>query len=116
MGEACLAHLPGRPSRGTLIPMRAVVIGGSVGGLTAALVLRDLGWDVHVFERSGSTLTGRGAGIVVQPATVRYFLENHVTELERVSTSVRCLRYLARDGSLAHEEPWGYRFTAWNTL
>src|SRR5438105_1066649 len=98
------------------IQMRAVVIGGSVGGLTAALVLRDLGWDVHVFERSASTLTGRGAGIVVQPATVRYFLEKRVVELDGVSTSVRCLQYLRRDGRLAHEEPWSYRFTAWNTL
>jgi 2,6-dihydroxypyridine 3-monooxygenase len=96
--------------------MRAVVIGGSVGGLTAALVLRDLGWDVRVFERSASTLTSRGAGIVVQPATVRYFLENDVVELDRVSTSVRCLRYLERGGKLAREEPWSYRFTSWNTL
>jgi 2,6-dihydroxypyridine 3-monooxygenase len=96
--------------------MQAVVVGGSVGGLTAALVLRDLGWDVHVYERSGSTLTGRGAGIVVQPATVRYFLEKGVVELDRISTRVRCLRYLERDGRLAHEEPWSYRFTAWNTL
>ena len=87
-----------------------------MGGITAALVLRDQGWDVHVFERSASTLTSRGAGIVVQPATIRYFLENRVVEVERVSTSVRCVRFLARDGALAGEQPWSYRFTAWNTL
>ena len=74
------------------MPQRAVVVGGSVGGLTAALVLRDQGWDVRVFERSASTLTSRGAGIVVQPATIRYFLENRVVKVERVSTSVRSLR------------------------
>jgi predicted NAD/FAD-dependent oxidoreductase len=28
------------------------VVGGSIGGLTAALRLRDAGWEVDVFERS----------------------------------------------------------------
>jgi len=31
---------------------RAAVVGGSLGGLTAGLVLRDQGWDVEVVERS----------------------------------------------------------------
>jgi 2,6-dihydroxypyridine 3-monooxygenase len=96
--------------------MRAVVIGGSLGGLTAALVLRDTGWDVHVIERSGSTLTGRGVGIVVQPATVRYLVEKQVVELEQVSTPARRLRYLDRGGRPDRDEPCTYRFTAWNTL
>ena len=30
---------------------RALVIGGSLGGLLAANLLRDTGWDVTVFER-----------------------------------------------------------------
>ena len=32
--------------------MRIAVAGGSLGGLTAALLLRDVGHDVAVFERS----------------------------------------------------------------
>ena len=42
---------------------RALVIGGSVGGLFAAHMLRSIGWDVAVFERSGDDLARRGAGI-----------------------------------------------------
>jgi 2-polyprenyl-6-methoxyphenol hydroxylase-like FAD-dependent oxidoreductase len=42
---------------------RALVIGGSVGGLFAAHMLRSIGWDVVVFERSGDDLAQRGAGI-----------------------------------------------------
>jgi len=34
------------------------------GGLFAALLLRRVGWQVDVFERSGTELSGRGAGIV----------------------------------------------------
>ncbi|NUT95232.1 MAG: NAD(P)-binding protein, partial [Saccharothrix sp.] len=44
--------------------MRAAVIGGGVGGLTAAVGLRAAGWDVTVFERaSGLPSTGTGLGI-----------------------------------------------------
>jgi 2-polyprenyl-6-methoxyphenol hydroxylase-like FAD-dependent oxidoreductase len=43
---------------------RAVVIGGSMAGLFAALLLRRAGWQVDVYERIGAELAGRGAGIV----------------------------------------------------
>jgi 2-polyprenyl-6-methoxyphenol hydroxylase-like FAD-dependent oxidoreductase len=42
----------------------AVIIGGSMGGLFAALLLRRAGWIVDVFERGNVELSGRGAGIV----------------------------------------------------
>lgn len=92
------------------------VIGGSIGGLTAALVLRDAGCDVHVYERSDADLVGRGAGIVVHPMTVRYFAENNVLELDRISVPSRTLRYINSDGTVAYEEQVNYRLTAWNTL
>ena len=46
---------------------RALVIGGSLGGLLAAHLLRGAGWDVTVFERNAEDLTGRGAGISTHP-------------------------------------------------
>jgi 2-polyprenyl-6-methoxyphenol hydroxylase-like FAD-dependent oxidoreductase len=46
---------------------RALVIGGSMSGLLAGLLLRRAGWDVDIFERVESELAGRGAGIVAQP-------------------------------------------------
>jgi 2-polyprenyl-6-methoxyphenol hydroxylase-like FAD-dependent oxidoreductase len=48
-------------------PRRALVIGGSVSGLFAALYLRRRGWEVEVCERSPVPLTGRGAGIMTHP-------------------------------------------------
>jgi 2-polyprenyl-6-methoxyphenol hydroxylase-like FAD-dependent oxidoreductase len=45
----------------------ALVIGGSVGGLITGLLLRQAGWNVDVYERVAGELSGRGAGIVVQP-------------------------------------------------
>jgi 2-polyprenyl-6-methoxyphenol hydroxylase-like FAD-dependent oxidoreductase len=46
---------------------RAVVVGGSMSGLLAGLLLRRSGWDADIFERVESELAGRGAGIVAQP-------------------------------------------------
>jgi len=42
---------------------RAIISGGSLGGLLAANMLRSIGWDVEVFERAGDDLASRGAGI-----------------------------------------------------
>jgi 2-polyprenyl-6-methoxyphenol hydroxylase-like FAD-dependent oxidoreductase len=49
---------------------RAIVVGGSVSGLLAALMLRKGGWNVDVYERVESELAGRGAGIVAQPELI----------------------------------------------
>jgi 2-polyprenyl-6-methoxyphenol hydroxylase-like FAD-dependent oxidoreductase len=46
---------------------RAIIAGGSIGGLFAAAALLRAGWDVRVYERSPVPLAGRGAGIVTHP-------------------------------------------------
>ncbi|MGA7788418.1 MAG: FAD-dependent monooxygenase [Xanthobacteraceae bacterium] len=47
-------------------PRHALVIGGSMSGLLAGIMLRRRGWDVDIFERVEKELAGRGAGIVAQ--------------------------------------------------
>jgi 2-polyprenyl-6-methoxyphenol hydroxylase-like FAD-dependent oxidoreductase len=42
---------------------RALVIGGSVGGLFTALLLSEAGWHASVFERAPGNLGDRGTGI-----------------------------------------------------
>lgn len=49
---------------------RAIVIGGSLGGLFSATCLRAAGWDVAVFERSPDELDSRGGGLVLQPGVI----------------------------------------------
>ena len=46
---------------------RAIVAGGSLGGLFIANLLVRRGWDVHVYEHSRDDLVGRGAGIITHP-------------------------------------------------
>ena len=95
---------------------RVAVLGGSLIGLTSALVLRDIGCEVDVYERSRSPLEGRGVGIVLHPATVRYFLVNRLLDLSRVSTTAAYHRYLADDGSVLTEDARRHHFTGYNTL
>ena len=95
---------------------RATVVGGSLGGLTAAVLLRDLGWEVQVHERSASELQGRGAGIVVHPVAVRYLVEKAMALLDEVSVAADQLVYVDAAGATVFREAGPYRFTAWNTL
>ena len=95
---------------------RVAVVGGSLGGLTAALLLRELGHDVTIFERSGAELEQRGAGIGFLPASYRYLVERARLDLDRVSISTAYIRYLDRQGRVIHEQPQAYRFSNWNTV
>ena len=45
---------------------RALIVGGSMSGLLAGLMLSRRGWEVEIFERVEQELAGRGAGIVAQ--------------------------------------------------
>ncbi len=47
-----------------------LVIGGSMSGLLAAIMLYRNGRKVDVFERVPGELAGRGAGIVAQPGLI----------------------------------------------
>jgi 2,6-dihydroxypyridine 3-monooxygenase len=100
----------------TGMKLHVVVMGGSLGGLTAALTLRDAGCDVEVYERSNTLLTGQGAGIVLNPATVGYFTENAVLSVNEISVAARWVRYIDENGRIAAEQPCTYRFSSYNAL
>src|SRR3984957_17697756 len=82
---------------------RALVVGGSLGGLTAALGLRDQGWEVDVLERTAVPLQDRRAGIVLHPTTIRYLVERVGKAIGDIGVPASRLRYLGDDGSVAFE-------------
>jgi 2,6-dihydroxypyridine 3-monooxygenase len=96
--------------------MRVAVIGGSIGGLTAALLLHELGVEVDIYERSPSELAQRGAGIGFLKESARYLVERAGVDLDRLSVATSHIRYLDRRGKVIYDGAHPYRFSSWNTV
>lgn len=94
----------------------ALIIGGSIGGLTAGLLLRDIGFDVDIFERTPVPLHGRGGGIVLQPDTMRWFTERSDRDASSLYTTTSTVQYLERDNGTVFSEPREWQYTSWGTF
>ena len=95
---------------------RAIIIGGSIGGLFAALALRQQGWDAQVFERVDAPLASRGAGIVTHPE-LRTILEQLGLDPHRdFGVAIEQRVTLARDGSTVGVFPCPQVATSWDRM
>lgn len=96
---------------------RVAVVGGSICGLTTALLLRDAGFEVDVYERSPQPLAGFGTGIVVQPELVRYLVERGAVDVESISVPSSSMRYVdATTGTQIGRVDASWRFTAYDLI
>ncbi|MGB0386272.1 MAG: FAD binding domain-containing protein [Ardenticatenaceae bacterium] len=93
-----------------------IIMGGSLGGLTAGLFLRELGYRVTIYERSRILLAGRGAGIVLSPMAVRYFALHQPDTIDEMSLASPWVRYLGADGSIVAQQDEPYRFSSYNAI
>ena len=106
--------MPGSPSpRHT--GRRAVIIGGSMSGLFSAAFLRQIGWDVDVYERSNVELVGRGAGITGHPELLDA-LEKSGAGTERLGIEVPKRIAIDRAGRITDERPLRQVLTSWDRL
>jgi 2,6-dihydroxypyridine 3-monooxygenase len=96
--------------------MKISVVGGSLGGLTAACLLRDSGHDVSVYERSATRLQQRGAGIGLLPPAYRYLQTRAGVDLEDICLRTSRIRYLDRGGDMVYDKAQSYLFSSWNTV
>ena len=93
----------------------AIVIGGSLAGLAATALLRQAGWNVEICEKAGSSLEGRGAGLVTHPELHRG-LARAGCVIEDLGVPVPKRVVYERDGSVVEEWDHLQVFTAWNKL
>jgi 2-polyprenyl-6-methoxyphenol hydroxylase-like FAD-dependent oxidoreductase len=95
---------------------RALVIGGSLGGLFAANLLVRAGWRVDVYEKSNEALAARGAGVATHPELMQV-LERAGAKLdESVGVRVPGRVAFARDGSVLGTLELPQVMTAWGRL
>ena len=92
---------------------RAIVIGGSLGGLFAANLLLARGWDVKVYERASDDLATRGAGIGTHEELFAVMRELGITIDETIGVAVNRRMCLALDGSLVYELAVPQTMSAW---
>ncbi|HEY7230531.1 MAG TPA: FAD-dependent monooxygenase [Pseudolabrys sp.] len=94
---------------------RAIIIGGSMSGLFSAAFLRQIGWDVDVYERSSVELVGRGAGITGHPELFEA-LEASGAGTEKLGIEVPKRIAIDREGRVTDERPLRQVLTSWDRL
>ena len=95
---------------------RALVIGGSLGGLLAANLLRNTGWDVIVFERNAEDLTGRGAGISTHPQLIDILHRVGIDFDESMGIKVDTVICLDKSGKTYLETKTARTMSSWGRL
>src|SRR5947209_10374804 len=95
---------------------RALIIGGSLGGLFAAHLLRSAGWDVLVFERNPEDLTGRGAGLSTHPQLIDVLRRVGVDFDESMGVKLDTFIFLDRSGKTYLEAKTVRVMSSWGRL
>jgi 2-polyprenyl-6-methoxyphenol hydroxylase-like FAD-dependent oxidoreductase len=95
---------------------RALIIGGSIGGLFAGHLLRQAGWDATIFERSAGALADRGAGLGISAELIetmrRIGLRVSRSYVHQVKNSI----WLDQRGEIAYESSRLANGSAWSII
>src|SRR5258708_29927209 len=87
--------------------MKAIIVGGGIGGLTTALMLRARGLDCELYEQS-DTIRELGVGINTLPHAIRELAGLGLLDrLDAVAIRTDELYYLNRHGQQVWREPRG---------
>ncbi len=96
---------------------KALVVGGSLGGLFAGNMLRKAGWGVEIYERSPNSLDSRGGGIVLQPDVVEVFNQVGVdTNSIDLGVMSQHRKVLAPDGGIYKNQIAPQMQTSWSLI
>ncbi len=95
---------------------RALIIGGSLGGLLAANLLARKGWYVEVFEQASEELAGRGAGIISHPELFQALEIIGVPLEDSYGVDIALRGTLDRSGTIIATLASQQVFTTWGRL
>ena len=86
-----------------------------MSGLFTAAFLRQIGWDVDVYERSNVELVGRGAGITGHPELLDALVASGAG-IENLGIEVPKRIAIDREGRITEERPLRQILTSWDRL
>lgn len=95
---------------------RAVIVGGSIGGLFAGLHLLRRGWEVTIHERVPVPLSGRGAGIVTHAELFEALATAGLAAGDEIGVPTPGRVVLARDGAVAARRDLPQILTSWGRM
>jgi 2-polyprenyl-6-methoxyphenol hydroxylase-like FAD-dependent oxidoreductase len=94
----------------------ALVIGGSVGGLFAAGLLRQNGWAATIYERSTGDLAGRGAGIGLSTELLDTMRSLGARFDSSLGVPVTSYVWLDAEGAIRHRHPRPHMTGSWGRV
>jgi 2-polyprenyl-6-methoxyphenol hydroxylase-like FAD-dependent oxidoreductase len=93
-----------------------LVIGGSMSGLFAAILLRRAGWEADIYERVDVGLIGRGAGIVTHEEMRAVLRAAGCDPSRDLGVDVTMRRTLDRSGAVAGDFVCPQTLTSWDRV
>ena len=97
-------------------PLRIRIVGGSLAGLFAGILLGRDGHDVKVYERSSTGFAGRGAGLVPQQEVFHILREIGVEHLATFGVVSKDRIYLAKTGEVSQRTHMPQTQISWDLL
>ena len=95
---------------------KAAIIGGSMSGLFAALILRRRGWAADIYEASPKPLAGRGAGIITHAGLATSLAAAGLAASDDLGVPVRGRRVYNLDGTVHGAIDFPQTNTSWDRL
>ena len=95
---------------------KALIIGGSLGGLLAGNLLRSIGWQVSIFERVGDDLASRGAGIGTHEELLDIMDRVGIKVDASIGVHPESRTCLDRAGKVQHKMPRPRILSSWGRL
>lgn len=105
-----------------LSQLKIGIVGGSLAGCSAAILLARAGHDISVFERSTGRMQGRGGGIGTPRGTFSELLEQNIIDRDFPHTNAKSMPFIGRRsaddvfGHTAMELPIDLACFHWGTL
>lgn len=95
---------------------KAIIIGGSLGGLLAGNLLRSIGWEAEIFERVGDDLAVRGAGIGTHEELLEVMQRIGIEVDASIGIHPESRTCYGLDGKVQHRAPRPRILSSWGRL